>query len=173
MNPEGMFVNGERLEEWSTKSLLPTLAKLIPEFDRRRSIRDMFFKPAVPSRNKEASLSDIREKTSETSPTPTSGGPLSENKEIDVNVASSESNLQRVSTQDSLLSEASIEAQSFLPRTPPVPAPAPCSQPSSSYASNSLAKRQAPSLVFKRLEKKNKAALKKESSEVGTEQRPE
>jgi AP endonuclease-2 len=165
MNPEGMFVNGEQLEEWSTKRLLPTSAKLIPEFDRRRSIRDMFFKPAVPSRNKGASLSDIQQKTSETFPTPTCGGPLSENKEIDVNVSSSQSNLQRVSTQDSLLSEASIEAQTFLPPTPPIPAQAPSSQPSSSYASNnSPAKRQAPSLASKRPEKKNKAALKKESS---------
>ena len=37
-----MFKDGERREEWSTKSLLPMSGKLIPEFDRRRSIRDMF-----------------------------------------------------------------------------------------------------------------------------------
>ncbi|KAI0431818.1 DNA lyase [Xylaria sp. FL1042] len=49
MNPPGAFKNGKRLREWSTKDLLPLSAKLIPEFDRRQSIKDMFFKkPAVP-----------------------------------------------------------------------------------------------------------------------------
>jgi AP endonuclease-2 len=33
----------------SPKDLLPTSARLIPEFDRRRSIRDMFVKKATPS----------------------------------------------------------------------------------------------------------------------------
>ena len=46
----GMFKDGVRQREWSTKDLLPTSAKLIPEFDRRRNIRDMFFtKPPLPS----------------------------------------------------------------------------------------------------------------------------
>ncbi|KAK0712586.1 Endonuclease/exonuclease/phosphatase [Lasiosphaeria miniovina] len=49
MNPEGMFKDGKRLREWSPKDLLPTSAKLIPEFDRRQSIRDMFFKKANPN----------------------------------------------------------------------------------------------------------------------------
>ncbi|RFU34479.1 hypothetical protein B7463_g1890, partial [Scytalidium lignicola] len=39
-----MFKDGIRLRHWSPKDLLPTSAKLIPEFDRRRSIRDMFAK---------------------------------------------------------------------------------------------------------------------------------
>ncbi|KAL2131990.1 hypothetical protein VTI74DRAFT_4322 [Chaetomium olivicolor] len=46
MNPPGMFKEGKRQREWSPKDLLPTSAKLIPEFDRRQSIRDMFFKRA-------------------------------------------------------------------------------------------------------------------------------
>ncbi len=50
MNPLGMFKDGKRLQEWSAKDLLPTSAKLIPEFDRRQSIRDMFFKKVVPSK---------------------------------------------------------------------------------------------------------------------------
>jgi AP endonuclease-2 len=33
----------------SPKDLLPTSARLIPEFNRRRSIRDMFVKKATPS----------------------------------------------------------------------------------------------------------------------------
>jgi AP endonuclease 2 len=46
----GMFKDGVRLREWSMKDLLPTSAKLIPEFDRRRNIRDMFSKkPSVPA----------------------------------------------------------------------------------------------------------------------------
>jgi AP endonuclease-2 len=44
MNPPGMFKDGTRLREWNSKDLLPTSAKLIPEFDRRRNIRDMFAK---------------------------------------------------------------------------------------------------------------------------------
>ncbi|KAL2758408.1 hypothetical protein ACRALDRAFT_1040452 [Sodiomyces alcalophilus JCM 7366] len=44
MNPDGMFLDGKRLREWSPKDLLPLSARLIPEFDRRRSIRDMFKK---------------------------------------------------------------------------------------------------------------------------------
>ncbi|KAK0725178.1 Endonuclease/exonuclease/phosphatase [Lasiosphaeris hirsuta] len=48
VNPEGMFRDGKRLREWSPKDLLPTSAKLIPEFDRRRNIRDMF-KKATPT----------------------------------------------------------------------------------------------------------------------------
>lgn len=44
MNPRGMFEDGKRVREWSQKDVLPLSAKLIPEFDRRQSIRDMFFK---------------------------------------------------------------------------------------------------------------------------------
>lgn len=42
MNPPGMFDNGERRQEYTTKLLLPTSGRLIPEFDKRRSIKDMF-----------------------------------------------------------------------------------------------------------------------------------
>ncbi|KAI0839565.1 DNA lyase [Hypoxylon sp. FL0890] len=49
LNPPGVFKDGVRLREWTVKDLLPLSAKLIPEFDRRRSIKDMFFKkPAAP-----------------------------------------------------------------------------------------------------------------------------
>jgi AP endonuclease 2 len=44
-----MFEEGKRKEEWSTKNLLPISGRLIPEFDRRRNIRDMFSrKPSLP-----------------------------------------------------------------------------------------------------------------------------
>lgn len=61
INPPGMFRDGERICEWSTKDLLPLSAKLMPEFDRRRNIRDMFSKrsepnaPAQPTLQREAS----------------------------------------------------------------------------------------------------------------------
>jgi AP endonuclease-2 len=44
MNADGMFKEGVRLREWAVRDLLPMSAKLIPEFDRRRNIRDMFAK---------------------------------------------------------------------------------------------------------------------------------
>ena len=42
MSPPGVFRNGERQQEYSTKYLLPTSGRLIPEFDKRRNIKDMF-----------------------------------------------------------------------------------------------------------------------------------
>lgn len=42
MNPPGMFEKGERKREYTMKDLLPLSGRLIPEFDRRRSIKDMF-----------------------------------------------------------------------------------------------------------------------------------
>ncbi|KAH7185335.1 Endonuclease/exonuclease/phosphatase [Fusarium flagelliforme] len=47
MNPPGMFQGERRLRDWSAKDLLPLSARLIPEFDRRQSIRDMFTKKAT------------------------------------------------------------------------------------------------------------------------------
>ncbi|KAG5924180.1 hypothetical protein E4U61_001319 [Claviceps capensis] len=44
MNPPGVFCEGKRVRDLSQKDLLPLSAKLIPEFDRRQSIRDMFHK---------------------------------------------------------------------------------------------------------------------------------
>lgn len=48
VNPPGIFVDGVRKREHMTKDILPMSGKLIPEFDGRRSIRDMFArKPSV------------------------------------------------------------------------------------------------------------------------------
>lgn len=48
VNPPGTLVNGRRLQPYSTKFILPTSARLIPEFSGRRSIKDMFFsKPKI------------------------------------------------------------------------------------------------------------------------------
>ncbi|KAE9972978.1 hypothetical protein BLS_003801 [Venturia inaequalis] len=42
MNPPMMFVNGQRMRDHIAKDLPPFSAKLMPEFDKRRSIKDMF-----------------------------------------------------------------------------------------------------------------------------------
>lgn len=50
VNQPGMYEGGKRLRDWSQKDLLPLSGKLLPEFDRRRSIRDMFVKkPSLPA----------------------------------------------------------------------------------------------------------------------------
>ncbi|KAK5079724.1 Class II abasic (AP) endonuclease [Lithohypha guttulata] len=49
VNPPGVFEDGVRKMDWSTKHLLPMSGKLIQEFDRRRNIKDMFSKkPSLP-----------------------------------------------------------------------------------------------------------------------------
>ncbi|KAF4460455.1 ap endonuclease 2 [Fusarium albosuccineum] len=48
MNPPDMFRHGQRQRDWGTSDLLPLSAKLIPEFNQRRSIRDMFAKKPDP-----------------------------------------------------------------------------------------------------------------------------
>lgn len=42
MNPPGMFCNGARMREQSTKDTLALSERLIPEFSGRRNVRDMF-----------------------------------------------------------------------------------------------------------------------------------
>lgn len=50
VNPPGVVENGRRKRELAQKDILPLSAKLIPEFDRRQSIRDMFAKaPSKPA----------------------------------------------------------------------------------------------------------------------------
>lgn len=58
MNPPGMFVAGKRQREWTVKNLLPTSAKMLPEFQNRRSIKDMFSRPAL--RKKQSTTAIIR-----------------------------------------------------------------------------------------------------------------
>lgn len=50
MNPDGMFDEGVRQREFNpAKDILPLSGKLLPEFDRRRTIKDMFKKTATTS----------------------------------------------------------------------------------------------------------------------------
>ena len=59
MNPPGMFVEGKRRREWVLKDLLPTSAKMLPEFQNRRSIKDMFSRPALPK--KQSTTATVRD----------------------------------------------------------------------------------------------------------------
>ncbi|KAI4124131.1 MAG: hypothetical protein LQ338_004977, partial [Usnochroma carphineum] len=72
MNPPGMFTDGQRQREYSTKDMLPMSGKLIPEFDGRRNIRDMFTRkpPLLKSQSTTAALVDT-EPDSETPADPT------------------------------------------------------------------------------------------------------
>ncbi|OCL12264.1 DNA lyase Apn2 [Glonium stellatum] len=52
MNPPGMFKEGKKLREYSTKDIPAFSGKLLPEFDKRRSIKDMFTrKPSLATSN--------------------------------------------------------------------------------------------------------------------------
>ncbi|KAK2598083.1 Class II abasic (AP) endonuclease [Conoideocrella luteorostrata] len=46
MNPPGMFEHGQHVRELGPRDVLPLSARLIPAFDGRQSIRDMFSKKA-------------------------------------------------------------------------------------------------------------------------------
>ncbi|OCK95715.1 DNase I-like protein [Cenococcum geophilum 1.58] len=52
MNPPGIFKDGKRLREYSTKDLPAFSGKLLPEFDKRRSIKDMFTRKPSPATSK-------------------------------------------------------------------------------------------------------------------------
>ena len=68
MNPKGVFLNGERLRELSAKDMLPLSGKLIPEFDRRQSIRDMFTRKPILSAEQSQSASDFITEKEQTNP---------------------------------------------------------------------------------------------------------
>ncbi|KAH8884270.1 putative DNA lyase apn2 protein [Thozetella sp. PMI_491] len=70
MNPDDMFRDGKRLREWSTKDILPTSAKLIPEFDRRRNIRDMFAKKPSATQDPPTKLAGLAMAPSSSASTP-------------------------------------------------------------------------------------------------------
>jgi AP endonuclease-2 len=62
MNPPGTFINGIRQRDWGSKDLLSISARLIPEFDRRRNIRDMFTKiPSLTTKQSSATSSVVPE----------------------------------------------------------------------------------------------------------------
>lgn len=64
VNPPGMFKDGGRQQEYSAKYLLPTSGRLIPEFDKRRSIKDMFTRKPASSLQKSTSMTSVERTTS-------------------------------------------------------------------------------------------------------------
>ncbi|KAL8826782.1 MAG: hypothetical protein Q9191_003581 [Dirinaria sp. TL-2023a] len=70
MNPEGMFSKGQRQRQYLTKDILPLSGKLIPEFDGRRSIRDMFTSKLSRQRSTTDEHPVTTAKPSSTSPAP-------------------------------------------------------------------------------------------------------
>ncbi len=71
MNPLGMFKDGKRLQEWTTKNLLPMSGKLIPEFDRRKSIRDMFSRKPTLSKSETTNSVTLETPSTAAADTPT------------------------------------------------------------------------------------------------------
>ena len=71
MNHQGVFLNGIRQREYSTCDMLSMSGKLIPEFDGRRNIKDMFTrKPSLAkSPSTATSLADIEQEDSNTDDT--------------------------------------------------------------------------------------------------------
>ncbi|KIW70531.1 exodeoxyribonuclease III [Phialophora macrospora] len=69
LNPPGLFVNGVRKQDWSSKCLLPMSGKLIQEFDKRRSIRDMFLRtPSLPKEKSSVGEIEVNGSTIEAPP---------------------------------------------------------------------------------------------------------
>jgi AP endonuclease-2 len=61
LNPPGYVVNGQRKLETTTKDLPALSGRLLPAFDKRRSIKDMFArKPSLPLSSSITALDDFR-----------------------------------------------------------------------------------------------------------------
>lgn len=146
MNPAGVFKDGKRLREWSSKDHLPTSAKLIPEFDRRQSIRDMFFKKATPP--------------VKTNPTPPHTSTQDTPRAVDT--APDEGN-RAISLEDSI--PATPRSSSRTAASATLNSTTSNNTASASTQKSPLPKRQAESsAVPSRPQKKGKVALNKENS---------
>ncbi|KAL8695855.1 MAG: hypothetical protein Q9224_003116, partial [Gallowayella concinna] len=71
MNPPGMFLHGIRQREYSVRDMLPSSGKLIPEFDGRRNIKDMFTRRPVLAKTQSAATSstDLEQESGKASET--------------------------------------------------------------------------------------------------------
>lgn len=70
LNPPSAFVGGKRIKEYSTKTVPALSARLMPEFNQRRSIKDMFgrgtaVKPSATSVNRSRIPSEHLDSTAE------------------------------------------------------------------------------------------------------------
>ncbi|OQD77140.1 hypothetical protein PENDEC_c003G04550 [Penicillium decumbens] len=64
MNPPGMFKDGKRQQEYSSRFMLPASGRLLPEFDmdKRRSIKDMFARKPPSTLSRSSSAASALEK---------------------------------------------------------------------------------------------------------------
>ena len=134
MNPEGMLSKGQRQREYSTKDILPLSGKLIPEFDGRRSIRDMFTRklsrqpstidepPVTAPKASSTSTPPENVKLPSLQPNMISTGPLSTTRESSVGTASSVSAGKKRSSADTPSNKPLKRSKSgSTAPTPPVP----------------------------------------------------
>lgn len=142
MNPEGMYKEGKRLRDWDTKDLLPQSAKLLNEFDRRRSIKDMFTKKPAQSTVKQ------------TPNLPTSAESVGDTDELP-------------STQTSTIPPSPSPAAT--PVRPTASSTADSESPSKTASPAALPKRSAPS-ASSRPQKKAKTATGKDTGKSGPAQ---
>ncbi|KAI1755941.1 DNA lyase [Xylaria castorea] len=127
MNPSGVFKNGKRLREWSTKDLLPLSAKLIPEFDRRQSIKDMFSKKPAPPKTIPALSQDASTMEVEESEKPVASGstgtmnsaPPPSTASVPSPVKSSSRSLKRTPSESTSSNNNPKKARAGLNREPP------------------------------------------------------
>ncbi|EAQ89964.1 hypothetical protein CHGG_06583 [Chaetomium globosum CBS 148.51] len=151
MNPANMFKDGKRQREWSPKDLLPASAKLIPEFDRRRNIRDMFSKKAAPPSKADSSLATPgSQETPRVADTALNEGNSNVSRIANV-VSMPQSSSQPVGLAAATNTMTSTSITSTSPQKPPLP------------------KRQAESSISpKRPQKKGKATLSRDNSTKST-----
>lgn len=147
MNPKDMFEGGKRTREWNTKDLLPLSAKLIPEFDRRRSIKDMFFKKPAASKTKTTTTSPAITTSTSTENKGAAAETPAATQPFDAIVSSKKSPTPKEAPSPSTLKAL---------RTAPSPATPP-------------AKRPAPMTTNQPQQKKQKTTLTKEKAKSGVE----
>lgn len=142
MNPQGMYKEGKRLRDWDTKDLLPQSAKLLNEFDRRRSIKDMFTKkPSQPTVKQDPAILASAESVGETDELP--------------------------STQASNVPPSPSPAAT--PIRPTASSAADSKSPSKTASPAALSKRSAP-VASSRPQKKAKTAVGKDTGKSGPAQ---
>jgi len=113
-NPPGIFQAGLRMQELTVKDLLPLSAKLIPEFDKRRSIRDMFMKK--PSLSTQESISISAKDTGQMGPKVPLPG---ENNNVAENATKSTSNAEGASATENQISKTSSKPEASKSLEPP------------------------------------------------------
>lgn len=125
MNPEGMFKDSQRQREWSQKDCLPTSAKLIPEFDRRRSIKDMFFKKKIPSITPKAATpaADGEDTFDPTTTSSTTVSATTEVQDVASPAPSPKPSLSQSTTTEPALSQPSPIPKRRAEQTPPAARP--------------------------------------------------